>query len=117
MIEKPQTNAKRIYQCIVDLTSSNRVASRQVIASMTGLKMTIVDDHVKRMKDDGKLTSPVNGIFEPVEDAEIDRAVSITYLSNGRVKLEIGDDCLDLSRREAVNVKAASAGADVGYGR
>lgn len=113
----PISNAKLIYQCILDLTNTNRAATRQVISNMTGLKMTIVDDHVKRMKDDGKLISPVNGVFEPVEDAPVDRAVSITYLSNGRVKLEIGDDCLDLTMREASNVGAATAGAGLKFGR
>lgn len=113
----PISNAKLIYQCIVDLTNTNRVATRQVVSSMTGLKMSIVDDHVKRLKADGKIHSPVAGVFEPVEDAPIDRAVSVTYLSNGRVKLEVGDECLDLTLREASSVGAATAGAGMKYGR
>ena len=114
---KPPSPAKLIYQTIVDLTNTNRVCSRQVISQVTGLKLTIVDDHIKRMRDDGKLRLVVNGIVEPMEDAPPDRAVSVTYLPKGGVKLEIGDLCIDLTLREAKNVGAATAGIGFQFGR
>lgn len=109
--------ADLIYQCIVDLCATNRIASRQIISNMTGLKMTIVDDHIKTMIADHRLRRVVNGIVEPMEDAALDRSISVTYLASGGIKFEIGDECLYLTFREAVNVEAALAGAKIRMGR
>lgn len=114
IIKRP---AEVIYQCILDLRAANRIASRTVISSMTGLKMTIVDDHIKTMLEKNLLRRVVPGVVEPMEDAPVDRAVSVTYLANGGIKFEIGDHCLDLTFREAVNVEAALAGAKIRMGR
>ncbi len=116
-VAESRSNSQRIFQTIMDLTSANRVATRQVISSITGLKLSIVDDHIKRMKDDGKLTSPVNGVVEPVQDGEGDRAVSTTFLPNGRCKLEIGDIVIDLSMREARLAGIALGGIGIQFGR
>ena len=110
------TNRELIYQAITDLAATNRAASRQVISSMTGIKMTIVDDHIKRMKDDGKLRMVVNGVFEPVEEHREDRPVSMTFYKSG-CKLEIGEICIELSMREARNIGMASVGVTMQFGR
>ena len=43
--------------------------------------------------------------------------MSVTYLNNGRVQLEVGDHVLDLSLREAKNIGAATAGTGLQFGR
>ncbi|NDZ11501.1 hypothetical protein C7T35_01350 [Variovorax sp. WS11] len=106
-----------IYQALVDLHNSNRIASRQVLVDITGLTYSVVDDHVKRMIDDGRVRRVVNGIFEPVPDAPEDRAVSVTHLPGGGVKLEIGDTCIDLTLRETRMVGMATAGVALQFGR
>lgn len=106
-----------IFQSIVDLTNSNRIASRQVLVDLTGLTYSVVDDHIKRMIDDGRVRRVVNGIFEPVLGAPEDRAVSITHLPGGGVKLEIGDTCIDLTLRETRMVGMATAGVALQFGR
>lgn len=111
----PATNSWLIYQCIVDLRDANRVATRQVISQITGLRMTVVDDHVKRLRNSGRLSSPVNGVFETVEVGAVDRAVSLTILSSGRAKLEIGDCCMELSPRELAHVGTATMGASIRF--
>ena len=118
MTEKPKqlTTSEVIYRAITDLTSSNRAASRQIISSMTGLKLSIVDDHIKRMKDDGKLRLVVNGIVEPVEELADDRPVSMTFYGRG-CKLEIGDLCIELNMREARSVALATGGVGLQFGR
>lgn len=110
------TMRRIIYDCIVALHSANRQASRQVIASETSLKFSIVDDHVKRLKDDGLIRLVVNGVFEPV-DIEPDRAVSATFVPRGKVKLEIGETVLDLTMREARAVAMATGGILLVFGR
>lgn len=91
----------RVYQAVVDLTNQHRPASRQLIAKITGLKLTTVDDHVKTMKDEGLLSFVVNGVVELVEHFPLDRPISITELPSGMVKYEIGDDVLELTPSEA----------------
>lgn len=99
----PASNRQVVLQAITDLCAAGRQASRQAICDFTGLKMSIVDDHVKNLKDDGNIRLVVNGVFEVVDQTP-DRAVSGTIVPSGRYKLEIGDTCLDLTLREARNV-------------
>ena len=63
-----------VLQCIVDLCAANRAASRQVIALEAGLRLSVVDDHVKTLRNDRVLRNVVNGVVAPV-DIQEDRAV------------------------------------------
>jgi hypothetical protein len=103
-----------IYSAIVDLCNVNRAASRQTLSEVTGLKLSIIDDHVKRMCGDGKIRRVVNGVFEPMNTRE-DRAVSITWLTNGECKLEVGDEVIELSQREARCVGSGLAGVALAF--
>ena len=42
-------------------------ASRQQIVNMSGLKMQIVDEHVKNLKTDGLIKLLVPGFYAPVD--------------------------------------------------
>lgn len=110
-------NGPLIWQTIIDLANSNRVASRPILMEITGLTYSVIDDHVKRMIEAGKLRRIANGIFEPIQDQAPDRAVSVTHLPNGNCKLEIGDTCLDLTLREARLIGMATAGVALQFGR
>lgn len=113
---KPQrTTRQMVYQAIVDLCDANRQASRRAICDITGLTMTVVDDHVKNLKEDEMIRTVIAGIFEPV-DRVPDRAVSATMVPNGKFKLEIGEHVLELTLREARNV-AIMTGGLFGLGR
>lgn len=104
------SNRAVVLQAILDLCASNRHASRGAIVEVTGLKLGIVDEHVKTLKEDGQIRAVIPGVFEPVETSP-DRAVSGTVVPSGRFKLEIGDTCLDLTLREARAVAMVTAGA------
>jgi hypothetical protein len=92
---------QQVYQAIVDICNAHRTATRGVISKVTGLKMAQVDDHVKNLKDDGKIVSPVNGVFEPVAEWPEERPISKTVLPSGIVKVELGDSYLELTPHEA----------------
>lgn len=106
-----------IYQAIVDLGESNKVATRQVLMETLGLTYAIVDDHVKRMIEDGRVRRVVAGVFEAVPPAAEDRAVSMTFVPGGGGKLEVGDACIDLTLRELRMVGLATAGVVMQFGR
>lgn len=61
-------NGPLIWQTVIDLASSNRVASRPILMEITGLTYDVVDDHVTRMIDAGKLRWIADGMLEPVQD-------------------------------------------------
>lgn len=106
-----------IYQTIVDLGQSNKVATRQVLMETLGLTYSIVDDHVKRMIEDGRVRRIMAGVFEAVPPADEDRAVSMTFVPGGGGKLEVGDTCIDLTLRELRMVGLATAGVVMQFGR
>lgn len=107
--DKPQSNRQVIYRAIADLCAANRQASRKAICDLTDLPMSIVDEHVKNLKVDGLIRAVVPGIFEIIDQTP-DRAVSGTFVPNGRYKLEVGDQVLDLTMREARAVAIVTGG-------
>ena len=106
------TTTDLVMRAVLENREVGRISTRQVIAEMTNLPLTIVDDRVKYLKAVGKirLAGNVSGVFEPCEDRLEDRPVYAGILANGRVKLEIGDHVLDLTQREARNAGALLAG-------
>lgn len=90
-----------IYDTVVDLTNTSRRAHRETIAEVSGLKLAIVDDNLKRLKADGRVKLIERGVYLPVPPAREDRAVSNTILPDGTCKLEVGDDVMSLTMREA----------------
>jgi hypothetical protein len=107
--DKPRTSRQLVFQAVADLCAANRQASRKAVSDVTDLAMSIVDDHIKNLKDDGLIRMVVPGIFEPVDQA-MDRAVSGTMVPNGRYKLEVGDQVLDLTLREARQIAVLTGG-------
>lgn len=93
-------SSARVLQTITDLVNVHRPASRQNIAKITGMKMSQVDDCVKRLRDDGKILLVAPGLFEPVPIWPEDRAISKTVLPTGLTKIEIGDKYLELTPHE-----------------
>lgn len=119
--EKKRTRSpltgQMIFQTIVDLGNSNRIATRQVLVESLGFSYAVVDDHVKRMIEDGRLRRVMSGVFEAVPAGPEDRAISITHLPGGFAKLEIGDVCVELSLREVRMVAMATAGVSLQFGK
>jgi hypothetical protein len=100
-----------------DLRDRGRLITRQSLSELLRLRMTIIDDHVKRMKDNGEIRMAVPGVYELLDEAPPDRAISATFLPNGRVKVEVGDDLLDLSMRECQALGMATAGVFLQFTR
>jgi len=101
MSQKPQPVRRGVgelvFQTILDLHNAGRIATRPVVVSMTGQSYSVVDDHVKRMLEDGRLRRVAPGVFEPVEEMPPAQAISLTVLPSGMAKLEVGDACLELN--------------------
>ena len=116
LVRVTKTNRELVYQCLVDLNEHNKMASRQRISQITGLKLSIVDDHIDRLKNEGLVHSLYAGVFEPVDQTP-DRNISTTSLSQGRLKIEIGDDvCTNLTPREQLSLAKQLAGVLLAFG-
>lgn len=99
MIER--TSSETIFQACIGLRNEGRLITRQVLAKVTSLKMGIVDDHVTRLAEHGRLRRVSNGVVELVEQFPANRPISKTVLPDGSVKIEVGDDLVCLTPGEA----------------
>lgn len=109
MTQQPRSNREAVLAAINTICDHREAASRAQIVSMTGVKMGIVDEHVKNLKDAGLIRMINPGFYCPV-DQEPDRPVSTTNLPRGRLKIEVGDHLLDLNPREAFSLAKQLAG-------
>lgn len=100
-----------IWTAILDLHVREQVVTREVLRDVTGLKLTTIDEYVKKFIEvDECLRRVKNGVFQPVITPPPARAVSTTFMPDGLVKLEVGDAVLDLWPREARLVGMALSG-------
>lgn len=97
---KLNQTAQIIYDAIVDLHNLEQDATRDAIRDVTGLKMTMVDDHVKTLCEKEYIRRKLPGVFVPMEIPPPARPISMTEIPGGMVKLEIGDDLFELWPRE-----------------
>ena len=114
--KNPGQNRDAVLKAITDLTEHGHQASRRRIAEVTGLRMSTVDDHITRLREQGVIRSLYAGLFELV-DTTPDRAVSVTALPRGRFKVEVGNDvCEALTPRETLALSKLLAGVVLAFG-
>jgi hypothetical protein len=100
-IPQPRSTREVIWECICDLDSQGQTSTREIVRNLTGLKQTTVDDHVGNMINSGRLTRMSPGVFKPSVAFPPTQSVSATFLPGGMVKVERGDDLLNLTPYEA----------------
>lgn len=96
-----KSNATIIWEAITELTNAGRLISRQVLRDLTGLKITIIDDHVERLDENGKIRRIGSGLIEVVEVYPPARAISVTETESGWVTAEMGDLVWQMQPKEA----------------
>lgn len=84
-----------------ELRELGQEATRHTIAQLTGLKMTVVDDRLRTLADDGRLRRLVRGVYDLEKPYPPPRPMFFGILADGFVKVEVGDDVLTLSPTEA----------------
>ena len=114
-IEEKRTTRQIIWGALVDLRAQGQIATRQVLAEVTSLKLTTVDDHLNRMVEDGQLRRPVAGVVEIIDQMPDPRPVSLLHNPGGCSKLEIGDFCVDVWPQERRMLATLLAGDMVQY--
>ncbi len=105
-----KSSRDQVYDAILELSDSETPAKAQDVARVTGLAMPIVYDSIKALKQRGRIYSD-NGSFFASEEVAETQAVSHTILPSGAVKLEKGDQVMDLNPREARALAKTLAGS------
>lgn len=90
--EETRTTRQIISDAIQELHQQGQVVTREVLRDLTGLRLTIIDDHVSRMINvEGTVRRVRAGVFLPVTLMPEPRAVSVTDLPDGTSIIEIGE--------------------------
>ena len=89
---KAITSTQRIYDAVCELHALEQVVTRETVAELTGLKLTVVDDRLGALVDDEKIKRVLRGVYVPVEQHPPARRISRTVLPDGTAMIEIGDD-------------------------
>lgn len=108
-MKKP--SAEVVFEAVCDLHSEERAVTRETLAQITGLKLSVVDDRLGVLVDDGLIHRVQRGVYVPAAQHPPARLISKTILPDGSVKIEIGDDVLTLTPRESRALGEIQAGA------
>ncbi|WP_032137133.1 hypothetical protein [Kingella negevensis] len=100
----PKTNSSDVvYAAAIELRDCGQMVTRQTLKQATGLEMSVIDDRLKVLVDDGLLLRIERGVFQPMLQYPSMRAISKTVV-NGWVKLDVGDTLLTLTPQEAMHL-------------
>lgn len=109
--EKELTSTERVLNAVRDLRALDQIAMRETVAELTGLKLSVVDDRLRTLTDDGQLKRLMRGVYEVVHTYDPPRVMSRTILEDGSVKYDIGDTVLTLTPSEDRRLAELGAGA------
>ncbi|MNR35154.1 hypothetical protein D3C85_1529800 [compost metagenome] len=98
-------------EAIQDLHAQEQIVTRETLAQVTGLKLTVIDDRLGVLVDDEKILRVQRGVFVPAPQHPPARPMSKTLMPDGMVKIEIGDDVFMLTPREDRMLANLQAGA------
>lgn len=108
---KPTTSTQRVLEAIQDLHNQEQIVTRETLAELTGLKLTVIDDRLGVLADDGAILRVQRGVYVPAPHHPPARPMSKTVIPDGTVKIEIGDEVLTLTPREDRMLANLQAGA------
>jgi biotin operon repressor len=107
-----ESNRERVYQVIVDhVNATHRAVGRQSLSRLTGLKLSAIDEHIRALKEDGRIHSDTAGYYEPVAQFPPDEAISVTVLQSGMRKVEKGDTITEWTPHEWAVLGSLAQGA------
>ena len=112
---KPRSTAEVVMGAIEDLHAREQIVTREILAELTGLKLTTIDDRLGHLVDTGKIRRVQRGVFVPLEQHRPARPISRTLCPDGTTVLEVGDTVMILSPRESRMIGELMAGSSHQY--
>ncbi len=112
---KPRSTAEGVLGALEDLHAREQIVTREILAELTGLKLTTIDDRLGHLVDTGKIRRVQRGVFVPLEQHRPARPISRTLCPDGTTVLEVGDTVMILSPRESRMIGELMAGSSHQY--
>ena len=109
------SNAEIVLSAVQDLFAREQIVTREILAELTGLKLTTIDDRLGHLVDTGKIRRVQRGVFVPLEQHRPARPISRTLCPDGTTVLEVGDTVMILSPRESRMIGELMAGSSQQY--
>ena len=110
MSEQKTAPWQSLVDFIEDLCAREQPATRAVLAKLMGMKLVAVDEALRYLVNDGRIQRVGRGVYAPAKQHPEARSVSRTILPDGMTVLEIGDEVLHLTPREARMISEVMAG-------
>lgn len=110
-----RTSRSEVLGVIRDMHNQEQIITRETLAAQMDLPMRIIDDNVGALCDSGQVARVQRGVYVPTEVHPIARVCSVTMLPDGTVKLDIGDEVLTLTPKEARIVATMLSGHATQY--
>jgi len=110
-----RSTAEDIFEAIQDLHVHEQIVTREILAELTGLKLTTIDDRLAHLVDNGRVRRVQRGVFVPMEQHKPARPISRTLCPDGTTVLEVGDTVMILSPRESRMLGEVMAGSSQQY--
>lgn len=105
-----RSSTQVVLHAVQDLHAQEQIVTRETLAEVTGLKLSIVDDRLSALVDDMMVMRVQRGVYVPAEQYPPARVISKMLLPDGTVKIDIGDQVLTLTPREDRMLAALQAG-------
>lgn len=107
-----KTSTETVMEAIEDLHAQEQIVTREVLAETLDLKLTVIDDRLSYLVDNGQIHRVQRGVFVPAPKHRPARLITKTILPGGMVSIEIGDDhVIQLTPRENRVLGELMAGA------
>jgi len=110
-----RTTKQQIIDAVEDMHNLEQMVTREALQAVTGLSLTIIDDRLGVLVDDGLIIRKSRGVFVPAVLHPPARLISKTEIPGGLVKIEIGDMVLTLTPREDRMLSKLQAGVAIEY--
>lgn len=105
-----RSSTQIILEAVQDLHAQEQIVTRETLNALTGLKLSVIDDRVGALIDDGLVVRVQRGVYVPAETHPPARVISKMLLPDGTVKIDIGDQVLTLTPKEDRMLAALQAG-------
>lgn len=111
-----RSTGDRIWDALLELHGQGQYGSRERLAQITGFTLSVIDDHISRWHDTGRVFRVKDGIYEPIVVTRSSRMIYVGRVPGSDiVKLEIGGECVDVTQDEAREIGRQFAGYALEY--
>lgn len=112
MSGKDKSSTEIVLEAVQDLHAQEQIVTRETLSEITALKLSVIDDRLSYLVDNGLINRVQRGVFVPAPKHWPARLMTKTILPDGIVSIEIGDDhVIQLTPRENRMLGELMAGA------